>query len=462
MRSVRSKLVRELAKVVIDLVAIRTYARENLEHPDLVIEHGSPRLFWSAVIDRAEHEGRVAAIVEEVLRDNPGAAQLRGQLHAWTEACGAAAERSQAFTSLPSTRWRAWLWAGLLVAAGGIVWSSFRTRGVVKTSESSPARTNPEVLASLGAARETSPQHVAPAVAPSALTQPAAAPSGWLHVEAGRFEPGTRDVSPALAECTRVEGDAKACSTWLKREAGRGIHVVAAFEIDRTEVTTDAFAAWLSDGLEGGRFGTAAEAVTLGSRPLWKATAGFRGLTLGTGSGAKRIQFAREDGALPITGVTHLGAGEYCAARNARLPTAIEWEYAARGPDGRPFVWEFAPSCERVAYGRRPSGRQTAADCPRFPQRPNPVGVSSLDESWAGVRDLGANVSEWVADSFSDPFDPKCGERSSSQGACHVIKGGSFADPLFVARPAAVTRAPADAAFAHVGFRCARSSGGAQ
>ena len=41
----------------------------------------------------------------------------------------------------------------------------------------------------------------------------------------------------------------------------------------------------------------------------------------------------------PATWITWEGAAAYCAAVDARLPTEAEWEYAARGVDGRIYPW---------------------------------------------------------------------------------------------------------------------------
>ena len=54
------------------------------------------------------------------------------------------------------------------------------------------------------------------------------------------------------------------------------------------------------------------------------------------------------DGTLPAVHVTFEEAAAYCAARGKRLPTADEWEWAARGADRRIFPWGDDWETERV------------------------------------------------------------------------------------------------------------------
>ncbi len=104
-------------------------------------------------------------------------------------------------------------------------------------------------------------------------------------------------------------------------------------------------------------------------------------------------------GGFPVLGVTVEQAREFCTFHGGRLPTEVEWEFAARsrGASGREvLLWEGdnpVAACDgnegQVAYGTCVDGR---------PQR---VKAADLDVTVQGVRDMAGNAQEWVADEFS-------------------------------------------------------------
>ncbi len=104
-----------------------------------------------------------------------------------------------------------------------------------------------------------------------------------------------------------------------------------------------------------------------------------------------RIPEGREHD-LPVVGVRWFDAWAYTrwlAARTGRpyrLPTALEWEKAARGADARAY-----PMGHRID----PGFAKIRASRPEAPQ-PEPIGAFPLDESPYGVRDMAGGVSDWT------------------------------------------------------------------
>lgn len=84
--------------------------------------------------------------------------------------------------------------------------------------------------------------------------------------------------------------------------------------------------------------------------------------------------------AVPQTCVTHAQAEAFCRAKGARLPTAQEWEYAARGPT----LW-------RYPWGDTVRDEVSAVLAP--------VGLRA-DASYFGVLGMGSGGEEWVADVY--------------------------------------------------------------
>ena len=91
----------------------------------------------------------------------------------------------------------------------------------------------------------------------------------------------------------------------------------------------------------------------------------------------------------PATGVSWTAADAYCRDLGKRLPTAAEWEMAARGVEGRPYPWgDQAVQRSRAHYL---AAGPVAVDAPLNGASPE------------GVQHLAGNVAEWV----SDWWDPQ-------------------------------------------------------
>ena len=137
----------------------------------------------------------------------------------------------------------------------------------------------------------------------------------------------------------------------------------------------------------------------------------------------------------PVVYVNTRDAAAFCQwlsskeGRKYRLPTEAEWEYAARGGDGRAFPWgdyldaghyaNFADCRTNFAW-RDPSIDDGYAET--APVGSYPKGVSPF-----GVEDLAGNVFEWCLDYF-DTYRGKSrtNPRGPQNGSKRVYRGGSW------------------------------------
>ena len=186
-------------------------------------------------------------------------------------------------------------------------------------------------------------------------------------------------------------------------------------------------------------------------------------------AGAELCTFGKEGReAHPINCVPWDLADAYCKVQKKRLPTEAEWEYAARGSDGRKFPWGDDPGgkdhmnacgfeCNKweAQKGLKPSQRMYDIDDGFFGTAP--VGSFPKGKTKFGANDFVGNVWEWTADWFETyKADEQVNPVGAPAGDRKAIRGGGFnggfalwLNPAFRYHQLATAAAPA------IGFRCA-------
>lgn len=169
-----------------------------------------------------------------------------------------------------------------------------------------------------------------------------------IMIPAGEFIAGM--------EVDEVPEHLKTFSGWeILTQGGRRVVNLPAFQISKYEVTNRQYAEFVA-------------ATDWPPPPHWTNATPPRG---------------KEDH--PVVNVSHADASAYAKWRGKRLPTADEWEKAARGADARIYPWgnEFEAG---IANTEDAAEGGTA-----------PVGKFKGDVSPYGVYDLGGNAAEWTA-----------------------------------------------------------------
>lgn len=129
----------------------------------------------------------------------------------------------------------------------------------------------------------------------------------------------------------------------------------------------------------------------------------------------------------PVVLVSYVDASAYCAWAGGQLPTAAQWEYAARGPSNRTYPWgnsfdgTRANYCDVNCFFSQGSGQNDGYAMTA------PVGSYPAGASWIGALDMSGNVREWVADWFSSyPSTPQSNPTGPPTGTKREMRGGSW------------------------------------
>ena len=212
---------------------------------------------------------------------------------------------------------------------------------------------------------------------------------------------------------------------WYDRERPRGPQSLGRFLITRTPITNARYAAFVN--ATGHPAPDVDEGTWRGYRLVHPYPRTRRHAWAGGGPPPGRE-------AHPVVLVSHDDARVYAAwlrartGRPWRLPTALEWEKAARGPDGRIFPWgdTFDPAL---------LNSHDAGPFDTLPVGSRPAGASPY-----GLLDAAGQVFEWT----DSPGNP----------GRFLVKGGSWDDSgCGICRPAARHGRPAGIKHILIGFR---------
>jgi formylglycine-generating enzyme required for sulfatase activity len=117
----------------------------------------------------------------------------------------------------------------------------------------------------------------------------------------------------------------------------------------------------------------------------------------------------------PINCATWRQARDFCAWAMARLPTEAEWEYAARGKDGRRYPWGNERPARQLCWDGKTSDlgmmkRRSTCEVDAHPSGASPF----------GLFDMAGNVWQWTSDLASYDYD---GRRT---GPKRITRGGTW------------------------------------
>jgi len=234
----------------------------------------------------------------------------------------------------------------------------------------------------------------------------------WIHIAGGTFLMGaqkTRKAKPAYdPEAYDDEGTVREVT-------------VEPFQIGRYPVTVQEFTEFVEDG-------NGYRKVTGENEPQqpydWD----------------DQLQYPNR----PVVNVNWFAADGWCKwmtakkGRTHRLPTEAEWEFAARGTEGRKYPWgNLSPDTSRANYNN---------DNEASIGGPTPVGLYPKGATPEGIDDMAGNVREWTADWYDDKHKER------------VVRGGCWIYDSAYLRAAFRDRIGPERRVDSAGFRCVREA----
>jgi len=246
---------------------------------------------------------------------------------------------------------------------------------------------------------------------PGPATRRLMAPEGMVYIPPGAFVVGTtKEQARQLCKQFRDwEED------WFSAEieGARGEHL-SGFWMDRYPVTNIDYREFVA---------------ATGHRPPahW----------LGEGENEGKFLFPKPKAMHPVTHISWDDAFAFAKWKGKRLPTAVEWEKASRGPGGN--VWPWGGTWDP---GKANSSESGYGDT-------TPVDQFKLGKSYYGIYDTVGNTWQWCLDKVAST-------EASHPDPLRVLRGGSWRSPVFYCRCAVKYAMDPTRTSDNFGFRCAR------
>jgi len=338
---------------------------------------------------------------------------------------------------------------GALAASLATSVSEAAVVAVASSTATAAATAQPSLTLVPPAIADPSPTETATATAsstPTATTSPTASPTP------SRYPPvmtRTRDNMPMVLIPAGTFLMGSAANDFVAAADERPQHEVRLerFYIDKYEVSVAQYAAFLN------RLGGYQRACNHFDCVLPQEIAGYTSYLSEQDLGDGTMQYVPVVGYAnyPANHVSWYGAVAYCKWVDARLPTEAEWEYAARGDDGRLYPWgNMTPDLSRAVFQSDTFENLKPVDA--LPDGASPFGVFGLAGS----------VWEWTADWYDEGYysvSPVNNPTGPETGFSRAIRGGAWPNNNQADRIRAANRSSLSPDFisSTVGFRCART-----
>lgn len=213
---------------------------------------------------------------------------------------------------------------------------------------------------------------------------------------------------------------------------------LSAYRIDRTEVSIEAFEAFVAAGAY--------------RDPKWWSTAGWAWAEAHPVGADATVRAAGRAGDHPVVAVTWWEADAYCRWKGGALPTEAQWEHAACDDAGGRYPWGDDEDFAAAWYKEGKHGQIEAVKT---------MAVTAQDAALAspfGLLHAAGNVWEWTADAYDARWyadAPSTDPVNAADRPWRAARGGSFVNlPSYCSCTHREPVAP-DEVRLTMGFRCA-------